>query len=599
MAAVGGRLGSSLEVVELTIALHRVFDSPVDPIVFDTGHQAYVHRILTGHANGFGALSGENGFSGYPSRGEGEPDLAGDSHTSAALSYADGLAKAFALREVRRAVVTVVSDAALTGGMCWEALNNIAVAKDRQVVIVVNDNGRSYASAFGGLARHLSVLRLSPAYESLLLGVREGLSGTTPLGDRLFTMLKLVKNGLKDMLSPQALFEDLGIKYIGPVPGHDLRGLEQAMRRAKRFGGPVVVHTVTRKGQGYRPAGDDAIDRPHTPGGFTRSAARQAALPVTRWTDVFAEELVSLARERDDIVGVTTGMSGPTGIAGLARAFPDRVFDVGVAERHAATSAAGLAMGGVRPVVAIRSTFLNRAFDQIIMDVALNGLPVTFVADHAGITGSDGPGHNGIWDLAVFGVVPGMRIAAPRDAVTLRAVLREALAFADGPTLIRFPAGAVLEALPEVGTVGGVDVLHHDDRREFLLVAVGRSAVWESTRRAVWPTKATVPPSSLPAGCFPYRTPWWISPVPTGSFSPSKTACVWGASETPSPGCRDNGVGTPVRTFGILDGRHAHGTREEVLADLGLTADALAETAMKLAVSGQDRPSPAVHPVTT
>src|SRR5438270_7608236 len=476
VSRTGGHLGPNLGVVELTLALHRVFDSPKDRILFDTGHQAYVHKMVTGRQDGFDLLRRRGGISGYPNQAESEHDIIENSHASTALSYADGMAKAFALRGEARHVVAVVGDGALTGGMCWEALNNIAGAKN-PLVIVVNDNGRSYAPTIGGLADHLATLRLNPGYEKVLDLVKEALGRTPLVGAPLFEALHAVKKGIKDAVAPQALFEDLGIKYVGPVDGHDLAAVESALRRAKRYGGPVIVHAVTRKGYGYRPAEDDEADCLHGPSSaFDVATGKLLAPPSLKWTTVFADELVALADERADIVGITAAMAEPTGIAKLARAYPERAFDVGIAEQHAVTSAAGLALGGMHPVVAVYATFLNRAFDQVLLDVAMHRLPVTFVLDRAGITGPDGPSHYGIWDLAVFGNVPGLRIAAPRDAATLREELREAVGIGDGPTIVRFPTGTVPPDLPARRRHGQVDILTEAEPRDVLLVAVGSFA---------------------------------------------------------------------------------------------------------------------------
>ncbi|HEU5111127.1 MAG TPA: 1-deoxy-D-xylulose-5-phosphate synthase, partial [Micromonosporaceae bacterium] len=448
VSRTGGHLGPNLGVVELTLAMHRVFDSPHDRFLFDTGHQAYVHKIVTGRQAGFDLLRQQGGLSGYPSRAESEHDIIENSHASTALSYADGMAKAFALRGEQRHVVAVVGDGALTGGMCWEALNNIATAGN-PMVIVVNDNGRSYAPTIGGLADHLATLRLNPGYEKVLDLVKDALGATPLVGKPRYEVLHAVKKGIKDAVAPQALFEDLGIKYAGPVDGHDFEAVESALRRAKGFNGPVIVHVVTRKGYGYRPAEEDEADCLHGPSSaFDVATGKLLAAPSVKWTHVFAEELVTIADERPDVVGITAAMAEPTGIATLARKHPERVYDVGIAEQHAATSAAGLALGGLHPVVAVYATFLNRAFDQVLLDVAMHRLPVTFVLDRAGITGPDGPSHYGIWDMAILGVVPGLRVAAPRDAATLREELREAVAVDDGPTVVRFPTGSVPAALP-------------------------------------------------------------------------------------------------------------------------------------------------------
>src|SRR5215831_9796900 len=405
VSRTGGHLGPNLGVVELTLALHRVFDSPKDRLLFDTGHQAYVHKIVTGRQQGFDLLRQRGGLSGYPNRAESEHDVIENSHASTALSYADGMAKAFALRGEDRHVVAVVGDGALTGGMCWEALNNIA-ATGNKLVIVVNDNGRSYAPTIGGLADRLATLRLSPGYERVLDVVKEALSRTPLVGPPLYETLHAVKTGIKDAVAPQGMFEDLGIKYVGPVDGHDVGAVESALRRAKAYGKPVIVHAVTRKGEGYEPAENDETDRMHSPSGaFDPSTGRPIAPSSVKWTGVFAEELVAVADERDDVVGITAAMGDSTGINKLAARYPHRVFDVGIAEQHATTSAAGLALGGLHPVVAVYATFLNRAFDQVLLDVALHKLRVTFVLDRAGVTGDDGPSHNGMWDLPMLGMV--------------------------------------------------------------------------------------------------------------------------------------------------------------------------------------------------
>src|SRR5690606_30206625 len=419
----GGHLGPNLGVVELTLALHRVFDSPREPLLWDVGHQSYVHKIVTGRQKGFDLLRQRGGVSGYPARAESEHDFVENSHASTALSYADGLSKAFELRGEQRCVVAVVGDGALTGGMCWEALNNIAAA-DRPVVIVVNDNGRSYLPTIGGFAEHLASLRLQPSYEKVLQRGKDMLRHTPVVGKPLYAAAHAAKAGLKDALSPQAMFSDLKLKYLGPVDGHDIAQLESALRKAKAFGGPVIVHVVTEKGHGYPPAVNDEIDQMHQ----TAPASSGSARKGKSWTAVFADELAALADERPDLVAITAAMLHSTGLHKFAGKYPERVFDVGIAEQHAVTSAAGLAMGGLHPVVAIYATFLNRAFDQVLMDVALHRLGVTFVLDRAGITGPDGPSHHGMWDLSLLGVVPGMRVAAPRDEATLREELHEAVA---------------------------------------------------------------------------------------------------------------------------------------------------------------------------
>ncbi|MEU4556800.1 1-deoxy-D-xylulose-5-phosphate synthase [Actinoplanes sp. NPDC023936] len=576
VSRTGGHLGPNLGVVEMTLAMHRVFDSPRDKILFDTGHQSYVHKMVTGRQDGFDLLRQRGGLTGYPSQAESEHDLIENSHASTALSYADGLAKAFALRGEERHVVAVVGDGALTGGMCWEALNNIAATKNR-LVIVVNDNGRSYAPTIGGLADHLSTLRLNPGYEKVLDLVKDALGQTPVVGKPVFEVLHAVKKGIKDAVSPQPMFEDLGLKYIGPVDGHDQQAMESALRRAKGFNAPVIVHAVTKKGYGYLPAEQDEADCLHGPGAFDPQTGALTAKPSLKWTKVFSEELVRIADERPDVVGITAAMAEPTGIAALAKKYPERTYDVGIAEQHAATSAAGLAMGGLHPVVAVYATFLNRAFDQVLLDVAMHRLPVTFVLDRAGITGPDGPSHYGMWDMSVFGVVPGLRIAAPRDAETLREELREAIAVDDGPTIVRFPTGSVAPATPALRRVGQIDVLREDERKDILLVAVGSFAglgLDAAERLAEQGYGVTV------------VDPRWVRPVPielTGLAAGHRLVVTLedgvrtgGVGDAVASALRDAGVAVPLRDFGVPVGFHPHGTRAEILTALGLTAQDIA-----------------------
>jgi 1-deoxy-D-xylulose-5-phosphate synthase len=576
VSRTGGHLGPNLGVVEMTLAMHRVFDSPRDRILFDTGHQAYVHKIVTGRQDGFDMLRQRGGLSGYPSQAESEHDLIENSHASTALSYADGLSKAFALRGEERHVVAVVGDGALTGGMCWEALNNIAGAKNR-VVIVVNDNGRSYAPTIGGLADHLATLRLNPGYEKVLDLVKDALGSTPMVGKPMYEVLHAVKRGIKDAISPQPMFEDLGLKYVGPVDGHDVVAMESALRKAKGFDAPVIVHAVTRKGFGYRPAEEDEADCLHGPGAFDPHTGALTAKPSVKWTHVFAEELVAIADERPDVVGITAAMAEPTGIASLARKYPERVYDVGIAEQHAATSAAGLAMGGLHPVVAVYATFLNRAFDQVLLDVAMHRLPVTFVLDRAGVTGPDGPSHYGIWDMSVFGVVPGLRIAAPRDAATLREELREAVAVDDGPTVVRFPTGSVAADLPALRRVGQIDVLRESPRRDVLLVAVGAFAklgMEVADRVAEQGYGVTV------------VDPRWVRPVPIELAGLARQhrlvvtledgVRAGGVGDAIAAMLRDADVSVPLRDLGVPAEFHPHGSRAEILASLGLTAQDVA-----------------------
>ena len=572
VSRTGGHLGPSLGVVEITLALHRVFDSPRDKIVWDTGHQAYVHKILTGRQGGFAGLRQQGGLSGYPSRTESEHDVIENSHASTALSYADGLAKAYRIRGEARHVVAVVGDGALTGGMCWEALNNIA-ASDLPVVIVVNDNGRSYSPTIGGLADHLATLRMTPQYEQALDVVRGVLNKTPLVGPPLYEALHGLKRGLKDFLQPQVLFEDLGLKYVGPIDGHDEAAMEAALRRAKEFGGPVIVHAVTVKGFGYQPAIDDEADCLHSVGVIDPLTGKAMTAGAQSWTNVLSEEMVAVGAERADVVALTAAMLQPVGLFAFSKAYPDRTFDVGIAEQHAVTSAAGLAVGGMHPVVCIYATFLNRAFDQALMDVALHRLPVTFVLDRAGVTGPDGASHNGMWDLSILQIIPGMRIAAPRDAVTLREELREALAVDDGPTAVRFPTGAVGIDVPAEERFGAVDVLVRSATNDVLLVAVGamgRLAVEVAERVAAQGIGVTV------------VDPRWVAPIPTELVTLAAqhrlvvtvedNGRVGGVGSKLSQTLRDADVDVPTRDVGIPQRFLDHGTRVQVQAEIGLTA---------------------------
>lgn len=481
VSRTGGHLGPNLGVVELTIALHRVFASPRDTLVFDTGHQAYVHKLLTGRQD-FSALRKAGGMSGYPSRAESEHDVVENSHASTALSWADGVAKANAVQgHPERHVAAVIGDGALTGGMAWEALNNIAASQDRRLVIVVNDNGRSYSPTIGGVANHLDTLRTTRGYEAFLSWGKRTLHRTGAPGRFAYDWLHGLKKGLKDVVAPQGMFEDLGLKYVGPVDGHDVAAMEQALRRAKAYGGPVIVHAITEKGRGYTPAEQDVADRFHAVGRIHPETGLPVAPSRFGWTKVFADEIVKIGHDRPDVVAITAAMLHPVGLAPFAQEFPDRTFDVGIAEQHAATSAAGMAFAGLHPVVAVYATFLNRAFDQVLMDAALHKAGVTFVLDRAGITGDDGASHNGMWDMAMLRIVPGLRLAAPRDEPTLRAALRAAVDVDDAPTVLRYPKGALADAIPAVEELDGVDVVARHvpgagsahDGRKVLVVGVG------------------------------------------------------------------------------------------------------------------------------
>ncbi|MEH0417013.1 1-deoxy-D-xylulose-5-phosphate synthase [Streptomyces sp. B21-083] len=573
VARTGGHLGPNLGVVELTVALHRVFESPVDRILWDTGHQSYVHKLLTGRQD-FSKLRGKGGLSGYPSRAESEHDVIENSHASTALGWADGLAKARQVQGEQGHVVAVIGDGALTGGMAWEALNNIAAAKDRPLIIVVNDNERSYSPTIGGLANHLATLRTTDSYEQVLAWGKDVLLRTPVIGNTLYESLHGAKKGFKDAFNPQGMFEDLGLKYVGPIDGHDIGAVESALRRAKRFHGPVLVHCLTEKGRGYEPARSHEEDHFHTVGVMDPLTCEPLA-PANgpSWTSVFGDEIVRIGEERDDVVAITAAMLHPVGLGRFAERFPDRVWDVGIAEQHAAVSAAGLATGGLHPVVAVYATFLNRAFDQLLMDVALHRCGVTFVLDRAGVTGVDGASHNGMWDLSILQVVPGLRIAAPRDADQLRAQLREAVAVDDAPTLIRFPKESVGPAIEAVGHVGGMHVLHRSgEAADVLLVAVGVMApvcLQTADLLAARGINCTV------------VDPRWVKPVdpalPGLAAEHRMVAVVEDNSRASGVGAAvalalgDAEVDVPVRRFGIPEQFLAHGKRGELLADIGLT----------------------------
>lgn len=468
VSATGGHLGPNLGVVELTIALHRAFNSPKDPFIFDTSHQSYVHKILTGRADGFDTLRQRGGLSGYTSRAESEHDWTESSHASASLSIADGMAKGFSITgQTDRRVVAVVGDGALTGGMCWEALNNIAAGKDRKVVIVVNDNGRSYAPTVGGLSENLAELRMQPFYDMVMEQGKTTLNSMGWVGKRTFEVMHALKEGVKYHVIPSEMFPELGMKYIGPVDGHNLKALEQAFRYARTYDGPLIVHVVTEKGRGYGPAEQNVADLMHSTGVINPETGVPLAKSKPGWTAVFKKALLDTGAQRSDIVAITAAMAGPTGLAAFGEKYPNRFFDVGIAEQHAVTSAAGLALAGLHPVVAVYSTFLNRAFDQLLMDAALLKLPVTLVLDRAGITGSDGASHNGVWDMTLGGIVPGLKLAAPRDGEELDALYREAVEVTDGPTVVRFPKGSLPPELPACGSLeDGVDVLWYADGDE-------------------------------------------------------------------------------------------------------------------------------------
>ncbi len=569
----GGHLGPNLGVVELTIAIHRVFDSPRDVILFDTGHQSYVHKILTGRASGFDLLRQRGGLAGYPNRAESEHDVIENSHASTALSWGDGISRGFAIKgESDRHVVVVVGDGALTGGMSWEALNNIAAEEKRNLIIVINDNERSYSPTIGGLATYLSTLRVTSGYEKFLDWGKEVLSKTPVVGGPIYGTLHGMKKGIKDIIAPQGMFEDLGLKYMGPIDGHDIAAMERALEQAKQYGAPILVHTITQKGRGYKPAIADEAEKFHTVGIVDPETGESLSKGVTTWTKVFAEELVEIGRVRKDVVAITAAMLGPTGLDLFQAEFPERTIDVGIAEAHGATSAAGMAFAGLHPVMAVYSTFLNRAFDQLLLDVALHKAGVTFVLDRSGITGDDGPSHNGMWDLALTGIVPTLHVGAPRDGTRLKELLREAVEISDAPTLIRFPKGAVVADIPAFERRDGIDILYRGESADVLLVSIGAlanlavEAASQAYREGVGVTVID---------------PRWVKPLPESLITMArryKSVVViedgirhGGIASTISEMFRDASLEVPIHSIGVPLEFIEHSKRAEILSDLGIT----------------------------
>jgi 1-deoxy-D-xylulose-5-phosphate synthase len=587
VSKTGGHLGPNLGVVELSIAMHRVFNSPKDTFIFDTGHQSYVHKLLTGRTD-FTDLRKKGGLSGYPSRTESEHDVVENSHASTAISWADGIAKANALQGADdRHAVAVIGDGALTGGMAWEALNNVSENDDRRLVVIVNDNGRSYSPTIGGLARHLDALRTSRQYEGMLSWGKKTLPRFGVPGQMLYDGLHGFKKGVKNIIRPQGWFEDLGIKYIGPVDGHDLEQVEHALNLAKQFNGPVLVHAITEKGRGYKPAEQDIADRFHAVGQIHPETGLPVAPSRFGWTSVFADEIVKIGRKRHDVVAITAAMLEPVGLAPFQRAFPHRTFDVGIAEQHAATSAAGMAFSGLHPVVALYATFLNRAFDQVLMDVALHKAGVTFMLDRAGITGDDGASHNGMWDMALMRIVPGLQLAAPRDEDTLRQALNEAVEVSDAPTVVRYPKGAMGEPIPALETVGDLDVVgrfgvENESAQSILFVAVG----------AMVPTALTAAEKVAGQGFrVTVVSPVWVLPT---SQSLVDEAGAYDRIVTLEDGLAKGGVGAllaedlasvghhvPVQTFGLPTEFLDHASRAQVVEEYGLTAEQIAHSVLE------------------
>ena len=584
VSRTGGHLGPNLGVVELTIGLHRVFRSPQDTIIFDTGHQAYVHKLLTGRQD-FSSLRCPGGLSGYPSRSESEHDVVESSHASSSIAWVDGISREKHRQGDRTWTVGVIGDGALTGGLAWEALNNIATAKKRRIMIIVNDNGRSYAPTIGGLAAHLDALRTSARYEKALAwGKQHLLSHGTP-GRAAYDALHGLKSGIKDALMPQVMFEDLGLKYIGPVNGHDIAAVETALRRGRSLDEPVLVHMITEKGRGYTPAEEDIADRFHAVGPIHPETGLPVAPERFGWTGVFADEICAQAATRDDIVGITAAMMRPVGLGPMHEAYPGRVIDVGIAEAEAVASAAGMAYQGAHPVVALYATFLNRGFDQLLMDVALHRAGVTFVLDRAGVTGADGASHNGVWDIAMCSMIPGLRLAAPRDEETLRARLREALDVDDAPTVIRYRKGSLPEPMPALRSVGGVDVLFDEavdsSSARVLIVGTGAcapDAIEAARRLSEGGVSVTV------------VDPQWMIPVcPELATLARDYDCVVSVEDGIIQGgfgwsLRDAvaEAGVRVRCLGVPQGFPEHGDRGEMIAKFGFDAAGIERAAREL-----------------
>jgi 1-deoxy-D-xylulose-5-phosphate synthase len=586
----GGHLGPNLGVVELTIAIHRTFDSPKDVVLFDTGHQSYVHKILTGRSEGFDLLRQKGGLSGYPSRAESDHDVIENSHASTALSWGDGISRGFSLTgQSDRHVVVVVGDGALTGGMSWEALNNIATAESRNLVIVVNDNERSYSPTIGGMATYLSTLRVTRGYEKFLDWGKDVLQRTPVVGGPIYDTLHGMKKGIKDIIAPQGMFEDLGLKYMGPVDGHDIAAMERALLKAKAFGAPVILHAITEKGRGYAPALEDEAEKFHAVGIVDPETGLPLAKGVTTWTSVFADELVKQGESNPKLIAITAAMLGPTGLDKFADKFPERTIDVGIAEQHAVTSAAGLAFAGMHPVVAVYATFLNRAFDQVLLDVALHKAGVTFVLDRAGITGDDGASHNGIWDLALTGIIPTMHVAAPRDGARLREVLAESIQITDAPSMLRYPKGEVIADIPAFERRDGIDVLYRGESADVLLVSVGAMAAM-----------------AVEAASQAYREgvgvtvidPRWIKPLPQSLVTMAtryKSVVVLedgirhgGIASTISEMFRDAGLQVPIHSIGVPLTFLEHAKRGQILSELGITAQQISLSIVEWSASLKD-----------
>lgn len=578
LSETGGHLSPNLGVVELSLALHRTFDSPTDAIIWDVGHQAYVHKILTGRADQFDSLRQDGGLSGYPSRAESPHDFVENSHASTSLSYALGLAKA----GHHRNVIAVIGDGALTGGMAYEALNHIATDLPPNLIIILNDNGRSYAPTVGGLAKHLARLRLDPHYESTKKAIGSRLRQLPRVGERADELARRVKESVKQMLSPSTFFDVLDLKYAGPIDGHDIGVLEPALRHAAAIEEPVIIHVVTDKGRGYGPAIHDERDKLHGVGKFD-VATGAPVIRQTSYTSVFGHALAAAADEHEDVVAITAAMESSTGLTEMARRHPERVIDVGISEQHAVTMAAGLAMGGKRPFVCIYSSFLQRAFDQITLDVAMHDLPVTLVLDRAGVTGPDGASHHGVFDLTYLRMIPNMVVASPANEHELCGLVATA-AQHDGPMAIRYPKGSVA-ALPDL-PVDPIAV------GEWEIVASGSDVLMLGAGRMVEVASKAAGQLGESGVSVTVANARWIKPL-------DPRLAEWAANHKLVVTLEDNivsgGFGAAVmehlapvemagkvRSLGVPDEFIRFGTANSILSELGLDADSVAAATLRL-----------------
>jgi 1-deoxy-D-xylulose-5-phosphate synthase len=594
VSETGGHLGSNLGAVELTLALHRVFDSPRDAILWDTGHQAYIHKIVTGRRAGFGKLRQADGISGYPSREESIHDFIENSHASTVLSYAYGLAVARDAGQSvdRRHIVAVIGDGSMTGGMAYEALNNLGHS-DKRVIIVLNDNGRSYAPTVsnlsqGALSNKLTDIRLNPVYVRRQRKIEKWLKDLPVIGPQAERGMEAFKAGVREFLQPPAFFEALGVRYVGPIDGHDIDALEHAFKAAQQRveEGPIVIHVITQKGRGYSPAEDDDEKHLHDAPVFNPATGPSKSVP-TGYTEAFSDTIVNLAKTDPCIVAITAAMPGPTGLIQFQQQFPDRFFDVGIAEQHAVTAAAGMAMGGMRPIVALYSTFLNRAWDQVVYDVALHRLPVIFCLDRAGITGDDGPSHHGIYDMALLSKVPGMRVLAPSSTQEVEQMLKDAITLAnEGPVVIRYPKGVARSVdAADVGSGLAARKLLTDESNTVCILAIGKMVA------------ASLDAAALLAAKGISATVWDVRSCAPLDQSMIDNAAAHQVVVTVEDGIREGGIGMTIEdlvshatgshrpsieVLGIPKQFIPQAKPDAILSRLGLNAEGIAATVQRL-----------------